>query len=223
MGRTWPNVEADVFTEVSPDDWVTVIIMPETVKSPDRLFAHVAEAGGGATSDLKRLVPGPNGRAFKMDFPPGKYHVRAIGYWDGGDVEATGMFSLEIPGKITLAGVCEVTLIGGGLDIALDSLDDPMRTAYDAANRAGCGFNLPIVEIRLTLGNYTETFRIEQPSQRIGFPLGSNVLSVATGGPLAPGEYSRRLVAVSDDGQEWELTVGNQGGFKNTVILRERE
>ena len=121
VGRTWPNVEADVFTEVSPDDWVTVVITPGTVKSPDRLFAHVAEAGGGTTSDLKRLVPGPNGRAFKMDFPPGKYHVRVTGYWDGGDVEATGMFSLEIPGRITLAGVCEVTLIGGDLDISLDS------------------------------------------------------------------------------------------------------
>ena len=122
-------------------------------------------------------------------------------------------------GQPVFEGLCEMTLIGGDLDIVLDSLDDPMRTATDSANEAGCGFNLPVVSLRLTIGDYVETFNFDPPRTSIPFPLNGDVPSVQTGEPLAPGLYPRRLVAVAEGGQEWEIGPGRWQEFLDTVTL----
>ena len=107
----------------------------------------------------------------------------------------------------------------------LSSLDDRLRTAADSANSAGCRFNKPIASISLTLDSddsspYTETFTVEPPSLTVGFPLPEDLVSEKTGGPLPPGKYSRRIVAVAEDGDEWDLTAYDL--LQATVTIVER-
>ena len=111
------------------------------------------------------------------------------------------------------------------MSIELSSLDDRLRTAIDSANGAGCRFNKPIARVSLTLessgaGPYTETFHIDPPAHVVQFPLPDTFASEKTGGPLPSGEYSRRLVAVTTDGDEWELTSNDF--FLETVTIAER-
>ena len=126
---------------------------------------------------------------------------------------------LHGPGSQPFEGLCEKTLIGGDLDIVLDSLDDPMRTAIDSANQAGCGFNLPVVSLRLTIGDYVETFTFDPPRTSIPFPFDSDVPSVQTGELPVPGVYPRSIVAVADDGQEWKIGPGRRF-FRDTVTVK---
>ena len=104
-----------------------------------------------------------------------------------------------------------MTQIGGDLGIVLRSLDDRMRTAADSANRAGCRFNKPIARVSLTLDrgahSYSEVFHIDPPAVRFSLPLPEDLVSETSGGPLPPGDYARRIVAVSEDGGELDVTA----------------
>ena len=150
-----------------------------------------------------------------------------------------------IPSGLT-AG-CEVTLIGGDPRIVVETLEDPVRTAHDSSNGGGCRFSEPVARVILTLeagdSSYTETFLLDPPSMVVQFPLvgiesaafvtlthrdgdssyaetfrlGSSAAADRAGGPLPPGEYTRRLVAFTEDGASWELT-GN-AGFLPTVTV----
>ena len=127
------------------------------------------------------------------------------------------------PGSIEpLTAECEATLIGVNPRILLDSLQDPLRTAYDSANSAGCRFSQPIARVTLSLwaGNsrrYVETFLLEPPSPVVQFPL-VGFESDRVGGPLQPGDYTRRLVAFTEYGTSWDLTAGTSG-FSPTVTV----
>ena len=106
-----------------------------------------------------------------------------------------------------------MTVIGADPVLSLKSLDDPKRTAPDDANGMGCRFNKPIASVVMTLhsdslGSYTETFDIDPPSITLSFPLRDNIASQKTGGPLPAGEYSRRVVAITEEGEEWDFDWG---------------
>ena len=57
--------------------------------------------------------------------------------------------------------------------------------------------------------SYTEHFHISPPSPTVGFPLPAESASETRGGPLPAGQYTRQLVAISDDGDQVDLTTMN--------------
>ena len=116
-----------------------------------------------------------------LDLAPGHYHLRVIGQWQdnpGADRRYNDVayeFGLSLPGVAELLAECVSTLIGGDISISLASLNDPLRTAPDGANHAGCRFNKPVTRVTLTLQNgaqsSTELFHLDPPSLTVGFPL----------------------------------------------------
>ena len=214
----WSRV--DTYPEVTPGKQIPIVIDYDT--RPTRMFAQVYTRQGnimvGGLRHLRTKYP-----VLDVDMGPGDYHVRLIGHWQ--DNRVAYEFGLSIPGAVELTAGCERTLIGGDLSIELSSLDDRLRTAIDSANGAGCRFNKPIARVSPTLessgaGPYTETFHIDPPAHVVQFPLPDTFASEKTGGPLPSGEYSRRLVAVTTDGDEWELTSNDF--FLETVTIAER-
>ena len=139
---------------------------------------------------------------------PGVYNVRVIGHW--GDNRVAYEFGLSIPGDVKLTSGCSQTLIGADPILALESLDDRLRTAPDNSNSGGCRFNKPITRVVLTLrdddvGPYTETFHIDPPSVTVQFPLREGRASERSGAQLPPGQYTRQIVVVAEDGEEMEI------------------
>ena len=166
-----------------------------------------------------------------LDLAAGDYHVRLEGQWQYNDTSnyierqynTVGyLFGLSVPGAVALISECGSTAVGGDVRIVLISLDDQLRTAMDRVNLGGCRFNKPIARISLTLnsvaaGTYTETFYVDPPSLTVSFPLPDDLASERVGEPLPPGEYSRRMVALTADGEEREITFGDD--FLNTVTI----
>ena len=147
------------------------------------------------------------------DVGPGVYNVRIIGHWE--DNRVAYEFGLSIPGAVKLKSLCEKTTIGANPILTLESLDDRLRTAPDNSNSGGCSFNKPFAHVSLTLQNadfgpYTETFRIDPPSVSVPFPLRDGLVSERTGEPLPPGEYSRRMYVIAEDGEEFEIRWGSR-------------
>ena len=209
------------YPEVVPSERIPIIIDADT--RPTKMFAQVYTRPGNI------MVAGP--MRLTTDSPwldvsevsPGDYNVRLIGYWE--DNEISYEFGLSVPGVVKLKAGCDMTDIDAGPILALESLDDRKRTAPDEANRAGCRSNKPIARVSMTLqnddlGSYTETFHIDPPSATVSFPLRDGVVSEKSGQPLPPGEYSRRMVAITEDGEEWELAPGS--GFLEIVTVAER-
>ena len=210
--ETDPWTGIDSYAEVAPNEQVGVLVESDT--RPKGLFALVVTEPGDVHVDFKRMS---TVRAvFEMKHGPGDYKIRVTGNWEEGNVSVSYEFGLRVPGAPELVSMCETTLEGGDVELILQTLKDRMRTAIDALNSGGCRFNVPVARIRLVLSRdmtavYTETFRMAPPSASVPFPLKEGVSSESTGGPLAPGEYSRRVVAVAVDGQEMDLT--SSGGF----------
>ena len=220
----WSGVDA--FPEAVPGKHIPVGIESET--RPDKVFAQVYTRHGNLMVEFLRL--GPNYPALDLDLDPGDYHIRIIGQWPYNDPsaplgrrynEVSYEFGLQVPGAVELIGGCDATDIGGDVRIVLRSLDDRMRTAKDSANRAGCRFNKPIARLSLTLDDgtqtYTEVFHIDPPSLSFGLPLPEDSASATSGGPLPPGDYSRRIVAISEDGDELDVTTAAE--FLQTITL----
>lgn len=220
----WSGVDA--FPEAVPGRPVPVRI--ESERRPEKVFAQVYTRHGDLMVESVQL--GPNYPVLELDLDPGEYHLRVIGQWPYSDAsaplgrrynEVAYEFGLHVPGAVKLIGGCDTTAIGGDLSIVLRSPDDRMRTAKDSANRAGCRFNKPIAGLSLTLDNgtqrYTEVFRFDPPTLRFGLPLPEDFGSETSGGPLSPGVYSRRIVAISEDGDELDVTTSAE--FLLTVTL----
>ena len=175
---------------------------------PTKMFTQVFTRPGG-------IMVGKLGRPStvgpKLDLAghgPGVYNVRVIGHW--GDNRVAYEFGLSIPGDVKLTSGCEQTLIGTAPILALESLDDRLRTAPDNSNGGGCRFNKRIARVVMTLRNddvgpYTETFRIDPPSVTVQFPLREGRTSERSGDPLPPGQYTRKIVVVAEDGDEMEV------------------
>lgn len=223
----WSGVSA--YPEAVPGKRIPVTIESET--RPDRVFANVYTRHGNLM--VESLELGPNHPALDLDLDPGDYHIRVIGQWPYADAsaplgrrynEVSYEFGLHIPGAVALVGGCDMTDIGGDLRIVLRSLDDRLRTAADSANRTGCRFNKPIARVSLSLENgaqtYAEVFHFAPPSHEFGLPLPADLASETSGGPLPPGEYSRRMVAVTEDGDEFDLT--SRDGILETITLAGR-
>ena len=206
----WSGI--DSYIEVAPNEQVEVLVESDT--RPEGLFALVVTEPGDVHVDFKRMstVRG----VFELRHGPGDYKVRVTGNWEEENMSVSYEFGLRVVGAPELVSMCETTLVGGDVELILQTLKDRMRTAIDAFNSGGCSFNVPIAQIRLVLSSdmttvYTETFRMDPPSTSVPFPLGEGVSSESSGVPLSPGEYSRRVVAVAIDGQEMDLT--SSGGF----------
>ena len=223
----WSGVNA--YPEAVPGKQIRVRIEAET--PPDKVFAQVFTRHGNLMVEFLQL--GPAYPALDLDLDPGDYHIRVIGQWQYTDAsaplgrrynEVAYEFGLHVPGAVELIGGCDTTDIGGDLSIVLRSLDDRMRTAADSANRAGCRFNKPIARVSLTLDGggqtFTEVFHFDPPSIEFGIPLPEDLASEASGGPLPPGEHSRRMVATTEDGEEFDLT--SLDAFLTTVTVAGR-
>lgn len=211
--RTSPhNDVVDAYMEIARGDAIAVRITPDN--RPEELFVHIlTEPGNISVSDLMRLLPVEH--QFVMDTTPGRYNVWVHAHWFEGKADiqykVSYVFGLSIPGEAELRRQCEKTIQGGILGIVLDSPDDRDRTALEAVNDGGCRFNKEIMQVRLTLESvdtepYVETFQIEPPSSDVGFPLRDEFTSERTGGPLLPGEYSRRVVVMSVAGDEMDIS-----------------
>ncbi len=197
------------YPEISPRQRIPVGIEAET--KPTKLFALIfTKTGDMVVGNLRHLAT--VNPSLDLDLEPGEYNVRLIGYWHANEVSYE--FGLIVPGEVELKAECHMSLVGvDSRVLLLESLDDRLRTAPDNRNRMGCRFNKPIASVVLTLhsdslGSFTETFEIDPPSLAIRFPLRDNAVSRKTGGPLAAGEYSRRIVAFTEDGEEWRFDSG---------------
>ena len=179
---------------------------------PTKMFAQVfTRPGTIMVGGLRRLSTTSPGLDL-AGLGPGVYNIRLIGHWQ--DNRVAYEFGLSIPGAVKLKSQCSQTLIGADPILALESLDDRLRTAPDNSNSGGCSFNKPIAHVSLTLQNgdfgpYTETFRIDPPSVSVPFPLRDGLASEKTGEPLPPGEYSRQMVAIAEDGDELQIRWGS--------------
>lgn len=223
----WSGI--DDYPETIPGKQIPVGIESET--TPDRMFVQVYTRHGNLAADFLQLAP--THPVLDLDLDPGDYHIRVLGQWqdnpgaayvDRRYNEVAYEFGLRVPGVAELLAECAKTLIGGDISITLASLNDPLRTAPDHANRAGCKFNKPIARVSLTLENgaqsYEELFQIDPPSLAVGFPLPAESVSEKSGDPLPPGEHTRRIVAISADGDEVEMTT--MSAFLATVTVAER-
>ena len=220
---TSPHGELGNYLEVESGEVIEIEITPDS--RPTKLMATIfTQPGEVMVSDLLHLSPVE--RELVVEMPPGRYNVRLHAQWFEGGSEihhkVNYVFGLRVPGEPELKGGCTSTAIGGILGIVLESVDDQRRTAVEAINSMGCGFNKPMAEVRLFLESdsghtYTETFQLEPPSLIVQFPVPEDVSSVREGGPLPAGEYSRRIVVVAEDGTEQEFRLGDIGGIVKLV------
>ena len=197
------------YPEIAPRQRIPVGIEAKT--KPTKLFAQVFTKPGNITVGNLRHLTTVN-PSLDLDLGPGEYNVRLIGYWQYNEVSYE--FGLTVPGKVELTGECHMSLVGVDPRVLLlESLNDRLRTAPDNRNSMGCRFNKPIASVVMmlhsdSLGSYTETFQIDPPSLAIRFPLGDNVVSRKAGGTLPAGEYSRTMVAYTEEGEEWHFDRG---------------
>ena len=202
----WSGVRE--YPEVEPGSHVPIKIDADT--RPTKMFAQVfTRTGAVMVGGLRR----PSTVSPALDLSgvgPGVYNVRIIGHWE--DNRVAYEFGLSIPGAVKLKSLCSQTVIGTDPILTLESLDDRLRTAPDNANSGGCSFNKRIAHISMTLQNnysgpYTETFHIDPPSVSVSFPLRDDFPSERTGEPLPPGEYSRRIYVIAEDGEKRQIRL----------------
>jgi len=222
------------------DSWSSITSYPEAVPGrqihiridaetrPENVFAQIYTRNGNILVDFRET--NTEYPILDVDLDPGDYHIRVIGQWQYGEGagfnkrynEVAYEFGLNVPGEVALRSECANTLVGGDLAISLNSLDDPLRTAMDNANGMGCKFNKPVSGVGLVLKGkngitYMETFSIIPPSLNLGFPLPENAASERNMETLPPGIYSRRIVALAEDGDEWEVT--SHGNFLTSITI----
>ena len=221
--ETSPLGQQQTYTEVESGDSIEIEITPDS--RPTKLMATIfTHPGEVMASDLLHLSVVE--RELVVDLPPGGYNIRLHAQWfEGGsrpNYKVNYVFGIIIPGEPELKGGCMSTAIGGIMGIVLESLDDPLRTAVDPVNSRGCRYNIPIAKVRLVLEDsegrrFTETFYVDPPSLTIPLPVPEDVSSVSEGGPLPPGEYSRRIVIVAEDGTEQAMDLDDIGGVVKLV------
>ena len=206
--ETSPRGEQAHYAEVDGGDTIEIEITPKS--RPTRLIASIfTQPGEVMVGNLIHLSPAE--RELVVDMPPGRYNVRLHAQWfeGGSDIvrhKVNYVFGITVSGEVGLKSECLSTAQGGILGILLESTDDPDRTALDAVNGGGCTFNQEITRVVLILESenmrYVETFRLEPPSLHVSLRLPEGTASERTGGPLAPGLYARKVIAVTADGDE---------------------
>ena len=217
---TTPRDAVDTYIEVAPGDTITIRIAPDN--RPTKLLASFfTEPGELMVDSLVRLSP--DDRELVIDKTPGRYNLRINAQWfEGGampDHKVAYVFGLNIPGEAELRYGCGKTLQGGIMGIVIGSPEDPNRTAIDAVNGGWCTFNDEIAQVRLILESedtqaFVETFHFKPPSLVVHLPIPENVASERTVEELPPGEYLRRIVAITADGERQELRLGSLPAIK---------
>ena len=223
----WSGITS--YPEAVPGRQIHIRIDAET--RPANVFAQIYTRSGNILTDFRET--NTEYPILDLDLDPGDYHIRIIGQWLYGDDpefnkpynEVAYEFGLHVPGELVLRSECANTLVGGDLAISLNSLDDPLRTAMDNSNGMGCKFNKPVSGVHLVLKGedgitYMETFSISPPTLHLGFPLPENAASERNLEALPPGIYSRRMVALAEDGDEWEIT--SHGDFLRSITIGNR-
>ena len=224
-----PGSGVNTYPGIVPGKQIHIRVDSET--RPDKMFAQVYTKDGNIMVDFLQL--GTRYPVLDLDLDPGDYYIHLIGQWQYNETteyverrynQVTYEFGLSVAGTVELISECGGTLVGVGPVLLLDSIDDRLRTAVDSANGAGCRFNKPIARVLLVLdsndaGPYSETFHIDPPSLTIGFPLPEDTASESSGGPLPPGDYSRRVSAFTADGEKWQAPADF---FLETVTIAER-
>ena len=210
----WSGVSE--YPEVAPGSHIPIRIDADT--RPTKMFAKLFTRTGNIMADGLRRLSTTSPELDLADVGPGVYNVRLTVHWH--DNRVAYEFGLSIPGAANLKSQCDKTTIGGYVNVVLESLDDRLRTAMDSLNGGGCRFSKPIARVTMKLQNnyfgpYTETFRIDPPSVSVSFPLRDDLASEKTGEPLPPGQYSRRIVVVAEDGEELDISWA----FQNVVTL----
>ena len=100
---------------------------------PTKMFAQVfTRPGTIMVGGLRRLSTTSPGLDL-AGLGPGVYNIRLIGHWQ--DNRVAYEFGLSIPGAVKLKSQCSQTLIGADPILALESLDDRLRTAPDSFQR----------------------------------------------------------------------------------------
>ena len=212
----WKDV--DSFTEVPSGETLAIRHTSDTL--PSRMYVYSVSEPGDVGGEFIMLYQGQD--TFVLEEGSGSHKVRVTADWAEDEVQISYGFGLRIPGIAELTSECASTVVGGILGIVLESLEDPNRTAFEAVNHSGCRFNKQIAKVRLSLDgdsgrSYTETFNLEPPSLIVQFPVPEDVSSVREGGPLPPGEYSRRITVVTVDGDEMDMGLGDIGGIVKLV------
>ena len=220
---TSPHGEQQSYTEVESGDRIEIEITPDS--RPTKLMATIlTQPGEVMASGLLHLSTVE--RELVVDIPPGRYNVRLHAQWfEGGSRprhKVNYVFGLRVPGEPELKGGCTSTAMGGIMGIVLEPLGDPLRTAVDPVNSRGCRYNIPIAKVHLVLEGsggrrYMETFHIDPPSLTIPLPVREDVSSVVEGNPLPPGEYSRRISVVAENGTEQTIDLDDIGGVVKLV------
>ncbi|MDE2841992.1 MAG: hypothetical protein OXN21_01280 [Chloroflexota bacterium] len=224
---SWSGITS--YPEAVPGRQIHIRIDAETL--PENVFAQIYSRNGNILVDFRET--NTEYPILDIDLDPGDYHIRVIGqwqYWDGVEYnkpynEVAYEFGLNVPGEVALRSECANTLVGGDLAISLNSLDDPLRTAMDNSNGMSCKFNKPVSGVHLVLKGedgvtYMETFNITPSTSNLGFPLPENAASERNLEALPPGIYSRRMVALAEDGDEWEIT--SHGDFLRSITIENR-
>ena len=212
---TTPRDAVDTYIEMDLGDTITIQIDPDS--RPTKLLASFfTEPGELMVDSLVRLSP--DDRELVIDKTPGRYNLRINAQWFKGgstsDHKVSYVFGLNVPGEVELRYGCGQTLQGGIMGIVIGSLEEPKRTAIDAVNGGWCTFNKEIAQVRLMLESedavaFVETFQFKPPSLVVHLPIPENVVSERTVAELPPGEYSRRIVAITVDGERLELRLRN--------------
>ena len=137
-------------------------------------------------------------------------YLRLSGEWPDGQVGY--LFRLQpIPSDEPLTAVCFATE-AEPLPLEYKVLNDSTPTGFDGRNNGSCRFNKPISSISVGLNNgpqgsfHTETFHFAEPLVEVSFPLKEWSESISTAELLAPGPYTRTMVAESEDGEQWIIT-----------------
>lgn len=220
----WEGIESTVYIPRGKE--VSVVV--EAEDAPSRLVAHIfadpetsiqmleLEAGRTVRLPLDGLDPG---------IGPGSYLLLISGQWPEGDISYEFRFT-QVPGTQELTAECFHTE-AEPLPLTYDVLGEPTPTGFDGRNSATCRFSKPISRVSVTLTNggggsiHGETFHIEPPVHEVPFPLSEDMsaLSEKTLELLAPGDYQRRMVAVAEDGDTWDITANVDAALKTVTVI----
>ena len=132
---------------------------------------------------------------------------------------------MMVPGTEELSAECFYTE-ADPLPLTYDVLDEATPTGFDGRNSATCRFSRPVSRVSVTLANgggsvHGETFFIEPPGYEIPFPLPESLwtLSEKTLELLAPGDYHRKMVAIAEDGDTWDITANADAALKTVTVV----
>jgi hypothetical protein len=180
-------------------------------ESPDSLYANFYRDPQIRSEVDQRDITAEVDRVLDLSgYVVDDIYLRVSGNWPTG--QADFLFRLRpIPSGEALTAVCSATE-AAPLPLEYQVLNDPAPTGFDGRNNGSCTFNKPIAGIAVGLNNgpqgsfHTETFRFAEPLLEVSFPLKEWDESVSTAELLAPGPYTRTMIAETVDGEQWVIT-----------------